>query len=84
MQLVPLALTFDASFLNSDGSLAINAFVTNAPLTGCPGCGDPTGFVLSSDIMTGAVATPEPAEASFLVAFAGLVCCAYRRRKQQA
>jgi hypothetical protein len=78
-------VAFNASFLNADGSLTITAFVDNAPIAGCPACGDPTGFVLSGDITTtSAAAAPEPGN-FFLITFAALVgYAAHRRRKQQA
>lgn len=77
-------LAFDATMLSVDGSLAINAYVFNAPISGCPACGDPTGFVLSGAITTGAgAAAPEPAT-FVLLAISGLAgMVAYRRRKPQ-
>jgi hypothetical protein len=75
------ALTFDPSFLNTDGSLTIDAFVFNAPIIGCPACGDASGFVLSGEITTGASAAPEP-RTFLLVALAGLAgYTANQRRK---
>lgn len=44
--------SYGASALNNDGSLTILAKVHNDPISGCPSCGDPTGFVLEGDILT--------------------------------
>jgi len=75
-------VSFDATMLNGDGSLTLKGIDFNAPITGCPGCGDPTGFILDGDIVTGGVSsTPEPATFG-LVALAGLAGFAIRRKRQ--
>lgn len=72
-------LSFNASELNGDGSLTFTAAVFNAPVTNCTTCGDPTGFVLEGDILTGAAAsTPEPGTFG-LIGAAGLALFAMRR-----
>jgi hypothetical protein len=74
-------LSFDAADLNGDGSLTIDAYVTNAPFSGCPACGNPTGFVLDGDIFTGASPTvPEPGTFG-LIGAAGLALLGIRRRR---
>jgi hypothetical protein len=77
-------IAFNAgNFLNADGSLTLNAYVTNAAISGCPACGNPTGFVVDGFITTGAVTptVPEPATFSML-AIAGLAGLAYRRKRR--
>jgi hypothetical protein len=57
--------SWNASNLNGDGSLTLTAFVFNDPISGCPACGDPTGFVLSGSATSGSAA-PEPTTLSML------------------
>lgn len=75
-------VSFNASDLNGDGSLSFTAYVTNAPIGGCPACGNPTGFVLDGDVLTGAstLATPEPGTFG-LMSVAGLALLGIRRRR---
>jgi hypothetical protein len=73
--------SFNAADLNGDGSLTISAFVTNAPIGGCPACGNPTGFVLGGEILTGAsTVAPEPGTFG-LMGVAGLALLGIRRRR---
>jgi hypothetical protein len=74
-------IPFDATFLNTDGSLTITAFDFNAPISGCPTCGNPTGFVLGGDALTGLSDSPEPATFG-VVALAGLAGFMLRRKRQ--
>jgi hypothetical protein len=72
-------VSFNAADLNGDGSLTIEAFVTNAAFTG----GNPTGFVLDGDILTGATTlTPEPGTFG-LIGVASLALLGIRRRRQE-
>jgi len=73
-------VAFGAGNLNGDGSLTITAYNYNDPIVGCPGCGNPTGFVLEGTLSTGAAATPEPATISMVV-LAGLAGLALRRKR---
>jgi len=74
-------VAFGAGQLNGDGSLTLTAYNFNDPsIPACPACGNPTGFVLEGDILTGAAATPEPATFG-LVALAGLAGLALRRKR---
>lgn len=73
-------VNFNAANLNGDGSLTLSASVTNAPIVGCPACGDPMGFVLEGDILTGGTLPPSvPEPATFgLMAVAGAALIARR------
>lgn len=77
------SITFNASDLNGDGSLTLTAYVSNDPISGCPACGDPTGFVLDGTLTSGAVGGPVPEPLTFgLVGFAGVAGWAIRRRQR--
>jgi hypothetical protein len=75
-------VNFNASDLTGAGALTLQAYVTNAPINGCPQCGDPTAFVLEGDITTAgsSSAVPEPA-ALPLIGVAGFALLWIRRRR---
>jgi PEP-CTERM motif len=77
------SIAFTAANLNGDGSLTISLFDTNIPISGCPGCGDPTGVVISGVVNSGVALTPEPATLG-LVTLAGIAGLALRRRKRNS
>jgi hypothetical protein len=74
---------FSAANLNIDGSLTLIAAVTNAPVPGCSGCSDPTGFVLDGDIVTGPgviPSVPEPGTFGLIGAVGAVLLFQCRRR----
>jgi hypothetical protein len=74
-------ISFNAADLNGDGSLTLEGIVSNAPIGGCPACGNPTGFVLEGDILTGSTSVvPEPGTFG-LMGVAGLALLGIRRRR---
>jgi hypothetical protein len=77
------SVTFGPANLNADGSLTLMAQSFNNPILGCPGCGDPTGFVLEGDIVTSTVATPEPSSVALMLLGVGLVFVMRKRIGQR-
>ena len=70
---------FNPADLNGDGSLTLTAFTFNDPIPGCAACGNPTGFILEGDILTGAsTSVPEPGSFGLMGA-ASLALFALRR-----
>lgn len=74
------SIDFGANNLNADGSLTLTADVVNKAVAGCPACGDPTGFVLNGNIVTGTATTNTPEPSSLMMLGAGLLGLAGSKR----